>query len=85
MIVAIEGPSGAGKTTWCRSHCKDAFVEEPSLDIVAPDLYGDPIEVANFWLDFNATRWQAALRLERQKGVAFCDGDPFHLYFSWSL
>ena len=85
MIVAIEGPSAAGKTTWCRSHCQAAFVEEASPDIAGPDLYGDPIEVANFWVDFNVNQWQAALQLERQKGVAFCDGDPFHLYFSWSL
>jgi len=85
MIIAIEGASATGKTTWCRSHCADGFVEEASAGIAAPDLYADPVDVANFWVAFNIKRWQAALRLEQKRGVAFCDGDPFHLYFSWSL
>lgn len=29
--------------------------------------------------------WSAALRQERQAGVAVCDGDPLKLHYSWSL
>ncbi len=28
MILVIEGPSAVGKTTWCRAHSADGFVEE---------------------------------------------------------
>jgi deoxyadenosine/deoxycytidine kinase len=85
MIVVIEGPSAAGKTTWCRTHCRELLVESAPENLNAPDLYGDPLEVAHFWVEFNANQWQAALQMEKQQGLAVCDGDPFHLYFSWSL
>ena len=26
MIVVVEGPSGAGKTTWCRTHARSSFI-----------------------------------------------------------
>ncbi len=85
MIVAIEGPSAAGKTTWCRTHCANSWVQEAPYHIPAPDLYADPAEVGRFWVKHNASNWQRALELEREHGVAVCDGDPFHLYFAWSL
>jgi hypothetical protein len=82
MIVAIEGPSAVGKTTWCRTHAPK-FVKEAPPDLDAPDLFADPIDVANFWARFNSGLWQSALRIERQEGIAVCDSDPFHLYFSF--
>jgi hypothetical protein len=85
MIVAIEGPSAAGKTTWCRTHSPEGFVEPAPENVEAPDLGAEPSEVAKFWVNFNIRRWQSALRIEQEKGVAICDGDPFHLYFSWAL
>ena len=85
MIIAIEGPSAAGKTTWCRTHCPNAWVEEAPYHIAAPDLYADPAEVARFWVQHNSDSWRRALELEQQHGVAVCDGDPYHLYFAWSL
>lgn len=85
MIVAIEGPSAAGKTTWCRTHCRDLWVEETAANIVAPDVYDDPAEVGRFWVDHAIANWQRALEIERDRGVAVCDGDPFHLYFAWAL
>ncbi len=85
MIVAIEGPSAAGKTTWCQTYCANSWVQEAPYHIAAPDLYADPAEVGRFWVEHNASNWQRALELEREHGVAICDGDPFHLYFAWSL
>ena len=85
MIIAIEGPSAAGKTTWCHTHCPHGWVEEAPYHIAAPDLYADPDDVARFWVQHNSGSWQRALELEREHGVAVCDGDPFHLYFSWAL
>jgi hypothetical protein len=85
MIVAIEGPSAAGKTTWCRSHFPDRHVPEIPENIAAPDLFADPAEVGHFWVNHATANWQKALALEREHGIAVCDGDPFHLYYSWAL
>jgi hypothetical protein len=85
MIVAIEGPSAAGKTTWCQSHVPHVCVKEAPADIAAPDLFGDPMEVARFWVGYAVQNWQRALAIEQEHGIAICDGDPFHLYYSWAL
>jgi hypothetical protein len=85
MIVVMEGPSAAGKTTWCRTHCPDLLVENASENLAAPDLYDQPQAVAHFWVEFNVQRWQTALQIEKQKGIAVCDGDPLHPHFSWAL
>lgn len=85
MIVAIEGASAAGKTTWCRTHFPGICVEESAPNIIAPDLYDEPGVVARFWVEHACANWQRALQLEREHGIAVCDGDPFHLYFAWAL
>jgi hypothetical protein len=85
MIVAIEGPSAAGKTTWCRTHAPHTHVPEPPENVAAPNLLADPSRVAQFWIDDNVERWQRALEIERKHGVAVCDGDPLKLYYSWAL
>jgi hypothetical protein len=85
MIVAIEGASAAGKTTWCRSHFPESLVPEAAEDIAAPDLFANAAEVGQFWTNHAMENWQKALVREREHGLAVCDGDPFHLYFSWAL
>jgi hypothetical protein len=84
MIVAIEGASAAGKTTWCRRYFPDHVSEAPET-IAAPDLFANPAEVGQFWVNHAIESWQKALTLEREQGIAVCDGDPFHLYYSWAL
>jgi hypothetical protein len=85
MIVAIEGASAAGKTTWCRLHFPDQHVPETPENIFAPDLFADPAAVGKFWVNHAIENWQNALALEIEHGIAVCDGDPFHLYYSWAL
>lgn len=85
MIVAIEGASAAGKTTWCRTHGAGVGVEEAPPNLVAPDLHDEPALVGHFWVEHACANWQRALELEHQHGLAVCDGDPFHLYFAWAL
>jgi len=61
------------------------LVEAAAEKIRVPDLYEDAAEVARFWIEFNAGLWQKALQVEKREGLAVCDTDPLHLYFSWSL
>lgn len=82
MIVVAEGPSAAGKTTWCRRHA-DRFVGEYSPTGDEPDA-SRPVERADFWVALNSRRWSGALDIERA-GIAICDGDPLKLHFSWTL
>jgi hypothetical protein len=84
MIVAIEGPSASGKTTWCRVRFPHHVSETPQ-SISAPDLFANPAEVAGFWVNHAIENWHRALDIERREGLAVCDGDPFHLYFSLAL
>ena len=45
MIVVVEGPSAAGKTTWCRRH----------LTIFVPELVGAlalGVGVGDTWMDW---------------------------------
>lgn len=81
MIVVIEGPSAVGKTTWCRTHLSGAFIEDSPENIDAlSSLHSDPEVAAAFWTNFEIQRWQAALQMEQQNGIAVCDSDPLHLY-----
>ncbi len=83
MIVAVEGPSAAGKTTWCRRHAAQ-IVEEYVAAGPVPDP-GDLAAQAGFWAEVNSRRWQAAAGLERSHGTVFCDTDPLKLHYSWTL
>jgi hypothetical protein len=83
VIVAVEGPSAAGKTTWCRSTGRE-FVPEYLPNGHEPD--GSIREaLAGYWVDVNAGRWSAALTLEATQGVAVCDSDPLKLHYAWCL
>lgn len=83
MIVAIEGPSAAGKTTWCRTAAVE-FVAEYAPTGSEPDG-SDPVRQARYWTEVNRGRWSQALDLEDRVGVAICDSDPMKLHYSWCL
>jgi len=83
MIVAVEGPSAAGKTTWCRAHAP-RFVPEYVPTGAEPDG-SDIAAQADYWVRVNSGRWAEALELERSNGVAVCDSDPLKLHYSWCL
>ncbi|MGC4994492.1 hypothetical protein [Nocardia salmonicida] len=83
MIVAVEGPSAAGKTTWCRASGLD-FVAEYAPTGVEPDGSDLP-EQAAYWVSVNSQRWHQARELEEGTGIAVCDSDPLKLHYSWCL
>jgi len=83
MIVAAEGPSAAGKTTWCRTIVAE-FVAEYTPTGLEPNR-SDPDTQARYWTEVNVDRWAQAIALERRTGVAVCDSDPLKLHYSWSL
>lgn len=83
MIVAIEGPSAAGKTTWCRTTGYD-FVPEYTSTGIEPDGR-EPAQQAAYWTEVNSRRWSQALALEARAGLAICDSDPIKLHYSWCL
>jgi hypothetical protein len=87
MIVVVEGPSAAGKTTWCRTHFPDQTVWEHSVSnaVRAPDREKNPVGAAEYWADFNRSRWLLALEMEAEHGFAICDTDPFKLHYVCSL
>lgn len=81
VIVAVEGPTAAGKTTWCRKHAS-VFVEEYASTGVESDGT-DATGQAAYWVGINSGRWRAAQDLEAQSGTAICDSDPLKLHYSW--
>jgi hypothetical protein len=83
MIVVVEGPSAAGKTTWCRLYVSD-FVAEYVPTNTEPDGSDLGAQTA-YWTSANSSRWMQALDLERRSGLALCDSDPLKLHYSWSL
>lgn len=84
VIIAVEGPSAAGKTTWCRRHIPDGFVAEYLQTGAEPDGT-DAAAQAEYWVGVNGERWRQALELEASHGVAVCDSDPLKLHYSWCL
>jgi hypothetical protein len=83
VIVAVEGPSAAGKTTWCRTAAVE-FVAEYAPTGIEPDG-SDAARQARYWTDVNMARWSQALDLEDRVRVAICDTDPMKLHYSWCL
>ncbi len=83
MILAVEGPSAAGKTTWCRTFGGD-FV--PEYLPTGQEPSGEDRRVqADYWVQVNTERWQAALSRDAGNGFAVCDSDPLKLHYSWCL
>ena len=71
MIIVVEGPSAAGKTTWCRTHAP-RWLPEPGP--------WPTDEVRRYQLD----RWAEAVEADRAGEVIVLDGDPFKLYYAWA-
>lgn len=79
MIVVVEGPAGAGKTSWCRRQV-GRYVAD------APPTGREPVdgpELARHWVRAGMRRWAEACEAEHADGVAFCDTDPVRLHHSW--
>jgi hypothetical protein len=83
LIVVVEGPSGAGKTTWCRVHGgPHALLESLPDGSVVPT---DEDAAARFWVDRNAARWAEVREREARDGLVVVDTDPFKLHYTWTL
>ena len=82
MIVVVEGPSAAGKTTWLTRWPAADVVAEHGGIVVPPERAADE---ATFWSELNAARWAQALAVEARAGHALCDGDPLKLSYDYCL
>jgi hypothetical protein len=83
MIIVVEGPSGAGKTTWCRTHGgRNALLEALPDHASVPT---DPRAAARFWVERNVARWHSVLAQEARDGLVVVDTDPFKLHYVWTL
>ena len=83
MIIVVEGPSGAGKTTWCRTHGgENAFLEALPDHTMVPT---DSRDAARFWVERNVARWQEILTREARDGLVVVDTDPFKMHYIWTL
>jgi hypothetical protein len=83
VIIVVEGPSGAGKTTWCRTHAgANALLETLPDHSTVP---ADPKAAAQFWVDRNVARWQEVLEREARDRLVVVDTDPFKLHYVWTL
>jgi hypothetical protein len=83
VIIVVEGPSGAGKTTWTRRHGGPHALLE-----ALPDHATVPIDAeaaARFWVERNVARWHEVLEQERRNGLVVVDTDPFKLHYVWTL
>jgi hypothetical protein len=81
VIVVVEGPTAAGKTSWCRRHV-GRFVAEYAMTGKEP---ADGQALARHWARVGMRRWAAAEELKRADGIAFCDTDPLKLHYSWGM
>lgn len=81
VIVVVEGPSAAGKTTAALRLGSGAFVAE-NAGLHRP---ADEAELAEFWAEANAVRWERAVEVEHRAGVAVCDTDPLKLHYDFCL
>jgi hypothetical protein len=84
VIVVVEGPSAAGKTTWCRAHGAAMLVAEYAPRAGEPDG-SDPAASLSYWTGVNSDRWRQAEVIEQRHGLAVCDSDPLKLHYSWCL
>jgi hypothetical protein len=82
MIIAVEGVSAAGKTTWCQRHAPAGAWLPEYFGQKPPD---DPAAAAQFWADVNCRQWATAIELEQTHGIAYCDTDPVKLHYTWCV
>jgi hypothetical protein len=83
VIVAVEGPSAAGKTTWCRQQ-RLPVVAEYAPTGSEPDG-ADKDRQAAYWVQVSSGRWEQALQLEKHNPIVLCDSDPLKLHYAWCL
>ena len=83
VIVVVEGPSAAGKSTWAASHGSERVIEETGRIEVPGDLAGE--RVATFWTEANCRRWAEAVEGETKYGIVLCDTDPLKLHYDYCL
>jgi hypothetical protein len=83
VIVAVEGPSASGKTTWCRRQPWPVVAEYTPTGN-EPDGSDEALQAA-YWVEVNSARWHQAVDLDADHEVVLCDGDPMKLHYSWSL
>lgn len=83
VIIAVEGPSAAGKTTSAARLGGERIIAETGQ--LVPPAGLSVGELAAFWSRVNARRWAAALAVEREIGVAVCDTDPLKLHYDYCL
>ena len=81
VIIVIEGPSAAGKTTSARRLGSDASVPE----IAGLEPPTDATAAVDFWAAANASRWEMAVETEQRVGRAVCDTDPLKLHYDYCL
>jgi hypothetical protein len=81
VIVVVEGPTAAGKTTWCRRQV-GRFVAEC---VTTGNEPADGQALARHWARVGMRRWAEAEELERADGVAYCDTDPVKLHYAWGM
>ncbi len=83
MIVAAEGPSAAGKSTWANTFLSRHVVPETGT-VDVPASMSDA-EHAAFWSTVNCARWKDAVSVEEATGLAVCDTDPLKLHYDYCL
>lgn len=83
MIIAVEGPSAAGKTTCAARLGGERVIAETGRLVPPAGLSGS--NLAEFWSQVNARRWAAALAAEHETGLAVCDTDPLKLHYDYCL
>ncbi|GAA2489652.1 hypothetical protein GCM10010435_54820 [Winogradskya consettensis] len=81
MIVVVEGPTAAGKTSWCRRYVGRYVPESRAAVRMEPD----EVALARHWVRVGMERWESACEREREDGVAFCDTDPVKLHYAWGM
>jgi len=81
VIVVVEGPAAAGKTSWCRRQV-GRFVAAAAPTGAEPL---DGLALARHWARVGMRRWAEAEELEQADGVAFCDSDPIKLHHVWGM
>ena len=84
VIVVAEGPTAAGKTSWCRACYPHSTVPEAASIRELEQSLGECARRA-LWLEGNCRRWRQALEMEQRDGLAVCDTDPCKLHYTWSL
>ena len=84
LIIVVEGPSAAGKTTWIARHRAGAAVIA-EYSGTGPPAGADVLATSRYWAEANAARWAAAVDAEQRASLVLCDCDPFKLCYTWSL